>query len=491
MILAHTLPIIHMIRNLFLLNMRKFSFIIIVNLFAFLTACTTDKFQEHEVGDSLIDKSTEVRLIDTFTIESSTVKLDSVLTSGQNNILFGSYEDEFFGRISSDFYAVVGLGGAFSLAQVTVGENNEKVPIRYDSLVFISYPDSRYMGDTLLTQSMSIHRVIEEIEIPDDQIGFYAHSSFPYEEESLGGASFVAKPITQFLEYNETREADVEINDGGIRFNMEDALGLDIVRMVNMENDTVKFSEKWNDYFNGVVLKAGEDNSVMLSYGLQAGRMKIRLYYTYTDYNLSGTRNFHDFPIIASALNFTNVKSDFSSAPYDLNQITEQTVELDSDETGDLAFVHGGLGMLTKIKIPYLERLNAVGSTGGVLSAELNFYPKDESFDDDIFKLPTVPFTLYQTDEQNQILTQLPGANGSGANSNYFVNRDNQDESYYTVDVTSYVNSVLANGQDFDDALLISLPLNSLGVSMDRLIIENDRDSDFRIRLKTTYVVQN
>lgn len=480
-----------MIRNLYLLNMRKFSFIIIVNLFAFLTACDSDGFQEHEVGDSLIDKSTEVRLIDTFTIESSTVKMDSVLTSGQNNILFGSYEDEFFGRISSDFYAIVGLGGTFSLKQVTVGENLEKTPIRYDSLVFISYPDGNYMGDTIPTQSMSIHRVTEEIEIPDDQIGFYAHSSFPYDEESLGSSDFIAKPISQFLEYSDEKEADVEIDDLGIRFNMEDALGIDIVRMVNAENDTIKFSDKWLKYLNGVVLKAGEDNSVMLSYNLQAGRMKMRLYYTYTAYELSGTRDFHDFPIIASSLNFTNVKSDFSSAPYDLDQITDETEDLSSEETGNLAFVHGGLGMLTKIKIPHLERLNTVGLTGGVLRAELKFYPKDESFDDDIFKLPTLPFTLYQTDKQNQVLTQLVGSTGSAASSNYVENRDNQDESYYSFDVTSYVNSVLANGQEFDDALLLTLPISSLGVSMDRLIIENESDSDFRIRLKTTYVVQN
>ncbi len=462
--------------------MRKFSFIIIVNLFAFLTSCTTDKFQEHEVGDNLIDNTTEVRLIDTFTIESSTVKLDSVLTSGQANILFGSYEDEYFGRIRSDFYALVGLGGAFYLKEV--GENKDKVPIRFDSLVFISYPDSRYMGDTLLTQSMSIHRVTEEIEIPDDQRGFYAHSSFPFDEESIGSASFVSRPITESQEYNEEKENDVENNKGGIRFNMKDALGLDIVRMVNTENDTVRFVEKWNEYLKGIVLRAGEDNSLMLSYGLQTGRMKIRLYYTYTDFELSGTRAFHDFPIVTSLENFINIKSDFSAAPYDLNQIIDEKIDLSSENTGNLSFAHSGLGILTKIKIPHIERLNTIGSTGGVLSAELNFYPKDDSFDNDHFKLPSVPFTLYQTSDVNGFNAQLP------VNSN-FVGPVNSDESYYSIDVTSYVNNVLTNGQEFDDALLLTLPLNSLGVSMDRLIIENDEDSDFRIRLKVKYVVQN
>ena len=37
---------------------------------------------------------------------------------------------------------------------------------------------------------------------------------------------------------------------------------------------------------------------------------------------------------------------------------------------------------------------------------------------------------------------------------------------------------------------MITLPLENIGNSMDRLVIDNDKDSDFRIRLRTTYVVQ-
>ncbi len=481
-----------MISKPYLLKMRKLSIILSVSILGFFTSCNSDTFQEHEIGDNLIDKSTEVRLIDTFTINSSTVKIDSMLTSGQSNILFGSYQDEFFGKISSDFYAVVGLGSAFSLKKVTVSENIEKIPIRFDSLIFISYPDGRYMGDTLLPQSMSIHRVIEEIEVPDDQAGFYAHSTFQYDEESLGASAFIAKPISQYKEFNADKEKDVEFDDGGIRFKMDDALGLEIVRRVNIEDDTILYADKWTKFFQGIVLKAGEDNSVMLSYNLQENRMKMRLYYTYTSTELTGTRDFHDFPVTASYLNFTNFKSDYSSAPYNFNQISEQTVDLSSEQTDDLAFIHGGLGLLTKIKIPYLEELNTIGVTGGVLSAELIFYPKYKSYDDEIFKLPIVPFTIYQTDERNQILTQLASASSnSGVSSNYVLNRENWSESYYTVNITSYVNNILLNGQGFDDALLLTLPVNNLGLSMDRLVIENDPRSDFRIRLKTTYVVQN
>ena len=481
-----------MISKPYLLKMRKLITILFISVLGFFSSCNSDTFQEHEIGDNLIKKSTEVRLIDTFAINSSTVRMDSMLTSGQSSILFGSYQDEFFGRVSSDFYAVVGLGEAFGLKSVTVGENIEKVPIRFDSLIFISYPDGRYMGDTLLPQSMTIHRVLEEIEIPEGQYAFYAHSTFPYAEESLGSSDFMAKPVSQSKEFDASKEEDVEINRGGIRFKMDDALGLDIVNRVNIEDDTVLYADKWAKYFNGIVLKAGEDNSVMLSYNLQENRMKMRLYYTYTSTELTGTRNFHDFPISTSSLNFTNFKSDFSSTPQDLGVITKQTVDLSSEKTGDLAFVHGGLGFLTKIKIPYLEELNTIGITGGVLSAELVFYPKYQSYDNSIFKLPTVPFTIYQTDEQNQILTQLPSiASNSGVSSKYVKNVENWTESYYSVDITSYVNNVLLNGQKYEDALLLTLPVTSFGLSMDRMIIENDPDSDFRIRLKTTYVVQN
>lgn len=100
-------------------------------------------------------------------------------------------------------------------------------------------------------------------------------------------------------------------------------------------------------------------------------------------------------------------------------------------------------------------------------------------------------FNIYTTNSDNMALSSILDPNtNSPVSSVYNPDAENPDESFYSIDVTNYVNNILLQGQEFDDALLLTLPLESLGNSMDRMIIENDPKSDFRIRLKTTYVVQ-
>ena len=495
MILVHDLSLIYMISNPLLFRMKKIKFIVFVSLLAFLTSCNSDVFQEHEIGDNLIDKSTEVILIDTFTIESSTVKMDSIKTSGEKNILFGKYKDPFFGDINSDFYGILELGDPFELRKTNVNNlGSVDVHVKFDSLVFIVYSDQRYYGDTLSEQNVTIHKVIDEIEFPKDKYAFYGHDSFDYETEDLCNAGFFVKPVTQSV-YDKTLDNDAEANDGGIRFRMSDALGLDIIQRVNNVNDdTVRDPNKWIKYFKGIVLKPGEDNTAMLSFPVTENKMKMRLYYSDAEYDEVGVPRIHDFPVKNSPLNFSNYTSDKSSTPQDLGRIVEETEDLSSELTDNLAFVQGGIGFITKIRIPYVEKLNTMGLTGGILKAELVFYPKDGSYDKELFRLPNdriTKFNIYTTNDDNMAKSPvLNPTTNSPASSVYMFNYENPDESYYSIDVTSYVNNILLQGQEYEDALLLTLPFQGLGNSMERMVIENDRKSDFRIRLKTTYVVQ-
>jgi hypothetical protein len=493
--LVHDLSLFYMISNPLLFRMKKIKYVVFVSLLTVLVSCNSGSFEEHEIGSNLIDKSTEVLLIDTFSIESSTVKLDSIITSAYANVLFGKYSDPFLGEVNSDFYGVMELGSAFELRQTDVNNTGlVDVHVKFDSLVFIVYSDQRYYGDTLAQQNMTIHRVIEEIELPKDETAFYGHSSFNYDSESLADASFFAKPITQSV-FNETSDNDVDFDDGGIRIKMDDALGLDIIERVNnVKDDTVRDNAKWLKYFNGIVLKPAETNSIMLSFPLSDNKMKMRLYYSDKEYDEVGVPRFHDFPVKSTNLHFSNYTSDKSATPQDLGRIVDRTEDLSSELTDNLAFVQGGIGFLTKIKIPHVEELNTLGLTGGILKADLIFYPKDGSYDEDIFRLPgdrLTRFNIYTTNSDNMALSSILDPNtNSLVSSVYNPDAENPDESFYSIDVTNYVNNILLQGQEFDDALLLTLPLESLGNSMDRMIIENDPKSDFRIRLKTTYVVQ-
>ncbi|MCZ4694255.1 DUF4270 family protein [Ancylomarina euxinus] len=481
--------------------MRKIKSIVFVSMLVLLSSCNSDVFQEHEIGSNLIDKSTEVFSIDTFTVYSSTVKMDSVATSNNSNILLGKYKDPYFGNIKSDFYGEVDLQSAFTLRTISSGD---KVGVKFDSLIFIMYHEGskmingrvndHFFGDTLKEQTISIHRVTQDFEFPDNKFAYNADDVLEYDLEEIGSSVFIPKRhINSFID--EAKDKDPLEKKGGLRIKMNDALGLEIIDSVNIGSDVVTDGMKWLDYFKGVVLKSGDNNSAMFSYQTGVG-MKMRLYYSETEYTEAGVVRFHDFPVNKKSVNFTNYSSDFNSEEHDyiknIGLIDELENDLPSTETDNLSFIQGGTGLMTKISIPHIENLNQMGLAGGILKAELVFSPEDNSYDEDFYPLPFSNFELFTTDKKNKFNEGVFDPNTNKVvTSTYIYNSKYPDESYYMFDLTDYVNQILLNGQNYDDALLISIPPNMIGNSMERLIIDNDRKSKTRIKLKVTYVVQN
>src|SRR6478735_4910606 len=63
---------------------------------------------ESTIGFSEVDSKPQTVMIDTFTVRTSTVLLDSVNSSGASKIIVGSYVDPVLGRISSSSYLQIG-----------------------------------------------------------------------------------------------------------------------------------------------------------------------------------------------------------------------------------------------------------------------------------------------------------------------------------------------------------------------------------------------
>lgn len=477
--------------------MKKTKFIALIASLAFLASCNSGVFEEHEIGENLIDKSTEVLFIDTFTVQTFTVKLDSVHTSGFRNVLVGQYQDPYFGKVSSDFYASVDLGQAWNLAT----SGTSKINVKFDSLVFIGYFDENplhFIGDSLVAQKLSIHRIREKIELLGNKLSFKAHDVLDFDSESLGDTIFVPKPRTYSF-YNEENDKNPLAKRGGVRFRMKDKLGLDIVDLVNRASDTILLADKWEEYFKGIVIKPGSDNSSMFSFQTGSNRMKIRLYYSNTAYDEVGVVKFRDFSVNNTPLNFLNNKSDYISEngiAQKIGNIVNVEEELSAVETKDLSFIQGSLGLMTKIKIPNIENLNILGLSGGILKAELRFYPKEGSYDSDTLRLPdpSTIFVAYQTEEDNKTVNPIINpSNGNPLTAVFVRNQVNIGESYYSINLTDYVNNILLNptGYDFDNAIILSIPTSNQGNSMERLVIDNSNKSDTRMKLEVTYVVQD
>jgi hypothetical protein len=478
--------------------MKKINIFLFISIVAFFVSCNSDSLDEHEIGNNIIDKTTEVITIDTFKMKSSTVLLDSVITSGFPSFVFGRYEDKFLGDIHADVYATMSLGGAFVKPKKVIAGSEVRIPIQFDSIAFIAYTNKRYYGDTLKIQNIEFKRVIEDMELPTNKNTFHREQTFKVDPQTIWKGDFNLKPVKQ-SNYNKEKDENREkYLSKGIYLSMKSSeaiqLGKDIVKLVNDEDVIVEENAKWNKYFKGLLIKAGANNTAMF-YFTPNERCKIRVYYSDTAYEDKGKMKFHDFPITTAfhkSTGFVNYYSDRSKTPNKLDRLVKQKYKLESELTDNLAFVQGGLGLYTKIKMPKVEDLNTLGISGGLLKAEMLLYPKKDSYDDEMYKLPTNPMVVFRSNRNNDFKQVLPNSAASGALSLVFrQNVNNKSESYYSIDMTNYVNQLIVGGQEYHEAILIGFDGKQVGNTYDRLIFENDWTSEFRIRLKLTYVVQN
>ncbi|RUT78657.1 DUF4270 family protein [Ancylomarina longa] len=448
--------------------MYKISFYLLF-LSVFLASCNTDGFVEHELGNNLIDNSTDVRLIDTFTINASTVIVDSLATSGTSVITVGQYVDPYFGVVKATGFTKIGLGGG-----LTLEKSNDPV---FDSIVLITYFDKKFYGDTLKTQTISVHRVTEEIKLNDNG-KLYNVDDFAIDSEPLGEKTFEARPLRtkNGKKYN-------------LRIKLSDDFGKKLIEMAEDHDDIMKSVNEWENFLEGISLRPGDnDDAAILNFKTSDTLFNIRLYYHEISGENSGKDLHHDFPAGASPFIFSNYKSDRTGTL--LEDLVDREFDLPSEQTNNLTFMQGGIGLMTKIRIPHLNELSKIGKSGSLLSAELVFYPEPGTYSDELYPLPA-SFNLYVTDEENHLLLLLSNpTNNVPLTSQFRLDNEYQEGSYYSFDVTNYVNSRLSAGLDEDEGLLISLPTESLSSSTDRIVLTNDHKSDFEFKLRATYVVQ-
>jgi hypothetical protein len=387
----------------------------------------------------------------------------------------GQYVDPYFGTVTGKGYTKISLGGTFELE-----DNDDPV---YDSIVFVTYYDEDYYGDTTVSQTLNLYRVTEEMELEEDESGneyLYNVSSFEIDTEPLGSKTFTARP---------TRTSDSG-DAYNFRMNLSDEFGQELIDMALDHDEILQASAEWENYLQGIcIVPDDDDDATILNFQTSNDTlMYIRLYYhettttTDTDEVL-----YHDFSIGSSSYIFSNYQSD-RTGTY-IEDLTEQAHDLASEDAGDYTFIQGGIGLMTRLEIPYLEDLLEVGLAGSLLKAELIFYPAIGSYDDDLYPLPD-EFNLYTCDEDNDIESALYYSSGTILTSVFYEDEEYGEESYFVFDITNYANGILNDDSEDENLLLISLDSDALSNSTDRMVISNDKATDFEFKIEATYVVQ-
>ncbi|WP_320019699.1 DUF4270 family protein [Labilibaculum manganireducens] len=453
---------------------KLFSLIIILSVL--IIGCNSEEFEIHELGGNLIESSTVINMVDTFTIQSSTVIMDSIQTSSLGSVSVGRYVDEYLGNVQATAYSKVDLGTVFSL------DTTDKAKL--DSIVLVAYSKGLFWGDTTQTQTINVHRVTNHIEINQDTLAYFNIYSLNIDPKVLGTRTFKARPKRKI----EVGSADY--HDFRIRLN--DELGYEILGEAIKSDGFTSDATKWEERFEGIALVPGEDdNAAVLNF--QTDSMNIRLYYRVVGSSTGGGVERHRDFTISKTLSFTNYKADRTNTNQlgaGLSGLVESEIDIPSEQTNNLSFIQGGTGIYTKLKIPYLKLLGQQGDAVSLLKAELLLYPLEGTDQKELYPLNGLNFEVYKTDRKNRLVTAILNSRNSQLTSIYYVNYENPEDTPLSFDLTNYVGNVLANGMEDDEGLMIKLTSQFDNGFVNRMVINNDPNSRFKIKLKTTYAVQ-
>ncbi|MDY0781432.1 DUF4270 family protein [Tenacibaculum sp. IB213877] len=424
----------------------------IISLYIFIS-CTSET-NYYPVGNNFIDTDINIKVIDTFLIKAGTFKFDSLVTSNTNRLLTGTIINDDFGKLTSQPYFQLSLSN-FSIPDNAV----------YDSIGFVLNYDTYFYGDTTKTQTYKIHRVLETVKHDDGS--FYNTSGLEFDSESLGQIQFTPRP-------NKSSDSLY------IPINRE--LGEKIFNKIK-DND-INNSDDFLQYFKGLTIVSDTlSNSHVLGFKYQtssaeSGSSYLRLFYTEDDDDSEDNDQKIDLYISSASKQFNSIKTDLNNTS--INELNDVETVLSSSQTDDLIFIQAGSGISARIEIPYLKKLNDISDKSAVLKSELRFSPLYNTIEN--YNSLKDSLAVYVIDHKNRLISQLADID---SNPSYAILNKENDEfnqnAYYSVDMSGFVETVLNSTYDLNYALMVQFV--NYNKTVDQVIINNSNNQNNTIKL--------
>ena len=430
----------------------KNSFILLFLSFTLIISCDDD-LKTYPVGDDFVDSDISIKVIDTFSIKCGTFMLDSIVTSNTNRILVGSVIDGDLGHITSQSYLKL-QASTFDI----------DASAKFDSIGFVLNYDTYYYGDTTVTQNYKIHRVTKLIE-PDEGASLFNTSSFPFDNEILGELTFTPKPNKD--------------NDS-LYIPIKYELGKEIFDKI--KDNEINNYDDFEQYFNGVTIIPNTTmDSHVLGFQFNATGLSknsgMRIYYTIDDDDSENNDYSLDLNVEATK-QFNHIESNRLTT--NLEDLHTYETTISSSLTNQLIYAQGGSGISARVEIPYLENLNKLAENGTSLFGELTFYPLKGSYNDNNPLQETL--SVYVIDHKNRIITEIE----NGAILTNDENNEFNDNTFYKVDLSFYIEEILNATYTLNYALMIQFP--DYNKTVDNILIEDGTTDEFKMKLTVSYL---
>lgn len=421
-------------------------------------SCSADNFNESDfiAGEAFVNSNIRVVIVDTMTVEVSTIKFDSIITSQADRILIGKYTDPVLGTVQSINYAGF-LPNSYYIA----------TEASYDSIVLFLKYDGYYYNDTTQVNTVNVTRLTDNFN-PDENDVFYNTSSVAYSDDILGALNYAPRPQST----------------DSLEIKLADTLGEEFFNQ--LQNKSITNDVEFLNTFKGLRLAPGTtDKGSVIGFSKNSDSFFMRLYYS-TSEETERVQQYTDF-----SLNISDSPSPFfnqigSEEPSEyLKALTNGEISLHSVNSNFQSFIQSGTGIATKIALPYLKTINNIGGQGTLLKAVLKIKPVLGSYND--FLVLRDYLSVYLVDGNNEITQQLYATDSSALSA--FLNTENQEynDIYFEINLTNYVESILTTERNTNTAVLL-LPEN-FSSTVDRFILNGQNTSNKNTILELTYAV--
>jgi Domain of unknown function (DUF4270) len=426
------------------LHQRIFALFSILCFFCTLAACQSgqDAF-DVDFGDP---NSAQVQLIDTFTIQSATVLLDSVETRNAPRLLMGRHRDSHVGTAQATAFVEFGYGSDFKLEDEDL----------YDSLVLSLRYDYHY-GDTSRLQTMTIHeltRLMDNTEI------YYNTSTTAYAPTPLASLRFRGSPNAK------NRKLEIRLPDQLGRRIFQAALG-----------GNLSTNDDWLELLKGLALVPGPtDDAAVLGFRADSTRLELH-------YHRDGFQDKEEFTrSFRAGFRFNQLRSDKQQTP--IAALRQARQALAAGLTNQELFVQAGVGLGVRLDFPHLQILRNYRN-GSLNAAKLVFKPLTNTV---MPNLPAPPLTLYTVNNRNRLTGFLRASfsRDQAQLANYQVDAATGD-GRYEFEVLEYVDQIIKSPASEWDGLML-LPIERVH-ALDRVIMGSNRNPRYRLKLDLYFTV--
>ncbi|MBQ4819430.1 DUF4270 family protein [Aquimarina sp. MMG016] len=427
---------------------------ILLILILLISCAERDDIPTLEVGQDFTDSDVRIISIDSFTVELSTYKFDSINTSSTNRILIGQYKDEIFGVTRAESY-------------MELTSTNYSIPddAELDSIALILNYDRYFYNDTTKISSIQVHLLKDELR-PEDDV-FYNTSREVFEEIPVASKNFFPEPTDE-----DSLHISIPIEVGRLVFEQ-------------IQDNIINDNEELRNEFKGFSLQpAPDDDSSIIGFTINNAETYLCFFYTIPgefgdeeetfDLGINFNETFPTF--------FNRIQSNTEGTFFE--NLIDQEINLSSSESNNRSYIQAGVGMVTRIQFPTIKNIFEIPGTGTILDATLRIKPPPQTFSD--LRPIRDSLVVVIADQNNELGDQL--FNGEGL---VFANINEEDKEFneiaYEIPVGVYLEDELSESPENDNSIVIFN--QNFNNTVDRIVLEGESSSDFEAQLIVTYAI--